>query len=209
MKVHSFHLMPYPYLPDDFEKQYHSVYIDIPSKLYDPELGHRAYNDYLDELELAASLGFDGVCMNEHHYNAYGLMPSPNIMAATLARRTKDVAIVVLGNSIVLHNPPTRIAEEFAMLDVISGGRVVAGFPLGTAMDTNYRLRPDADHAARQVPRGARPHRQGVDGAGALRLERQVHPAALREHLAASRAEAAPADLDPRRQLAGDLGVGH
>jgi alkanesulfonate monooxygenase SsuD/methylene tetrahydromethanopterin reductase-like flavin-dependent oxidoreductase (luciferase family) len=137
VKIHSFYLMPYPYLPDDFEKQYRSVYIDIPSELFDPELGHIAYNDYLDEMEYAASLGFDGVCMNEHHYNAYGLMPSPNIMAATLARRTKDTGIVVLGDSIALHNPPTRIAEEFAMLDVISGGRVVAGFPLGTAMDTN------------------------------------------------------------------------
>ena len=68
--------MPYPYLPDDFEKQYRSVYIDIPSELFDPELGHIAYNDYLDEMEYAGSLGFDGVCMNEHHYNAYGLMPS-------------------------------------------------------------------------------------------------------------------------------------
>jgi alkanesulfonate monooxygenase SsuD/methylene tetrahydromethanopterin reductase-like flavin-dependent oxidoreductase (luciferase family) len=138
VKVISFTLMAYPYLPDDFEKQYHSVYIDIPSELYDPALGHKAYNDYLDELELAASLGFDGVGMNEHHMNAYGLMPSPNIMAASLARRTKDCALVVLGDSIVLHNPSTRIAEEFAMLDGMSGGRVIAGFPLGTAMDTNY-----------------------------------------------------------------------
>jgi alkanesulfonate monooxygenase SsuD/methylene tetrahydromethanopterin reductase-like flavin-dependent oxidoreductase (luciferase family) len=138
VKIISFTLMAYPYLPDDFEKQYHSVYIDIPSELYDPALGHKAYNDYLDELELAASLGFDGVGMNEHHSNAYGLMPSPNIMAASLARRTKDCALVVLGDSIVLHNPSTRIAEEFAMLDVMSGGRMVAGFPLGTAMDTNY-----------------------------------------------------------------------
>jgi alkanesulfonate monooxygenase SsuD/methylene tetrahydromethanopterin reductase-like flavin-dependent oxidoreductase (luciferase family) len=138
VKVISFTLMAYPYLPDDFEKQYHSVYIDIPPKLFDPALGHRAYNDYLDELELAASLGFDGVGMNEHHSNAYGLMPSPNLMAAALARRTKDVALVVLGDSIVLHNPPTRIAEEFAMMDVMSGGRMIAGFPLGTAMDTNY-----------------------------------------------------------------------
>src|SRR5581483_11414155 len=51
---------------------------------------------------------------------------------------TKGTAIVVLGDSIALHNPPTRIAEEFAMLDVLSGGRMVAGFPLGTAMDTTY-----------------------------------------------------------------------
>ena len=65
-------------------------------------------------------------------------MPSPNIMAATLIRRTKRAAVVVLGNSIALYNPPVRVAEEFAMLDVLSGGRLVAGFPVGTSMDTNY-----------------------------------------------------------------------
>ena len=65
-------------------------------------------------------------------------MPSPNIISAGLARRTKDTALVVLGNSIALYNPPVRVAEEFAMLDCISGGRLVAGFPVGTSMDTNY-----------------------------------------------------------------------
>jgi alkanesulfonate monooxygenase SsuD/methylene tetrahydromethanopterin reductase-like flavin-dependent oxidoreductase (luciferase family) len=44
----------------------------------------------------------------------------------------------VLGNSIALYNPPTRVAEEFAMLDCISGGRLIAGFPVGTAMDSCY-----------------------------------------------------------------------
>ena len=65
-------------------------------------------------------------------------MPSPNIIAASLARRTDDVALVVLGASIALYNPPLRVAEEFSMLDCISGGRLVAGFPVGTSMDTNY-----------------------------------------------------------------------
>ena len=65
-------------------------------------------------------------------------MPSPNIIAAALSRRTRDVGLVVLGNSIALYNPPVRVAEEFAMLDCISGGRLIAGFPVGTSMDTNY-----------------------------------------------------------------------
>ncbi|HLF72076.1 MAG TPA: LLM class flavin-dependent oxidoreductase, partial [Dehalococcoidia bacterium] len=138
MKTYAFHLMTYPDLPDDFKEKYHSVYIDIPSALYDPVRGHEIYNNYMDQLEYAAEVGFDGVCVNEHHQNAYGLMASPNLIAAALARRTKDAAIVVLGNSIALYNPPTRVAEELAMLDVISGGRLVAGFPLGTSMDTNY-----------------------------------------------------------------------
>ena len=87
---------------------------------------------------MPARSGFDGIGVNEHHQNGYGIMPSPNIIAAGLARRTKDVALVVLGNFIALYNPPVRVAEEFAMLDCISGGRLVAGFPVGTSMDTNY-----------------------------------------------------------------------
>ena len=138
MKLHWFHLMPYPDLPEDFRERYRSVWVDVPSHLFDPARGHEVYNDYLDELEYAASVGFDGICVNEHHQNAYGLMPSPNLMAASLARRTQDAALVVLGNSLALYNPPTRIAEEMAMIDVISGGRLVAGFPVGTSMDTNY-----------------------------------------------------------------------
>ena len=138
MKVNWFHLMPYPYLPDDFKQKYRSVWVDVPSDLYDPEKGHTVYNDYLDELEFAEQAGFDGLCVNEHHANAYGLMPSPNLMAAALTRRTSKAALVVLGNSIALYNPPLRVAEEFAMLDVMSGGRLVAGFPVGSSMDTNY-----------------------------------------------------------------------
>ena len=65
-------------------------------------------------------------------------MPSPNIIAAGLARRTSKAAICVIGNSIALYNPPIRVAEEFAMLDVISGGRLIAGFPVGTSMDVNF-----------------------------------------------------------------------
>ena len=133
-----FNLMPWPYLPEDFREKYRSVWVDIPSSLYDPVRGHQVYNDYLDQLEFAETVGFDGLGVNEHHANAYGLMPSPTLMAAALARRTSRAALVVLGSSIALYDPPIRVAEEFAMLDVISGGRLVAGFPVGTSMDTNY-----------------------------------------------------------------------
>ncbi len=138
MKSIFFHLMPYPQLPDDFAARHRSVWVDIEPGLFDPVVGHRAYNDYLDELEFAASMGFDGVGINEHHANAYGLMPSPNLWAATLARSCPDQAIVVMGDSVALYNPPLRAAEELAMLDVVSGGRLVAGFPVGTPMDTAY-----------------------------------------------------------------------
>jgi alkanesulfonate monooxygenase SsuD/methylene tetrahydromethanopterin reductase-like flavin-dependent oxidoreductase (luciferase family) len=65
-------------------------------------------------------------------------MPSPNLIASSLARRTTDTALCVMGNSLALYNPPTRVAEEFAMIDCISGGRLIAGFPVGSPMDTCY-----------------------------------------------------------------------
>jgi alkanesulfonate monooxygenase SsuD/methylene tetrahydromethanopterin reductase-like flavin-dependent oxidoreductase (luciferase family) len=138
MRFTWFNLMPWPYLPDDFREKYRSVWVDIPNRLYDPVKGHHVYHEYMDQLEYADSLGFDGIGVNEHHQNGYGLMPSPNLIAATLARRTSRSAICVIGNSIAGYNPPIRVAEEFAMLDVISGGRLVAGFPVGTPMDTNF-----------------------------------------------------------------------
>jgi alkanesulfonate monooxygenase SsuD/methylene tetrahydromethanopterin reductase-like flavin-dependent oxidoreductase (luciferase family) len=138
MKLLWFHLMPYTDLPDDFKQSHPSVWVDIDSRLFDPAKAHVMYNDFLDELEFASELGFDGICCNEHHQNAYGMMPSPNLIAAALARRTRDAALCVMGNSLALYNPPTRVAEEFGMLDVISGGRLIAGFPVGTPMDTCF-----------------------------------------------------------------------
>jgi len=138
VKLLWFHLMPYTDLPEDFRERHESVWVDIDPGLFDPAKAHHLYNDFLDELEHAAETGFDAVCVNEHHANAYGLMPSPNLMAASLARRTTDAALCVMGNSLALYNPPTRVAEEMAMLDCISGGRLIAGFPVGTPMDTCY-----------------------------------------------------------------------
>jgi alkanesulfonate monooxygenase SsuD/methylene tetrahydromethanopterin reductase-like flavin-dependent oxidoreductase (luciferase family) len=138
MKLMWFHLMPYTELPHDFRDKHPSVWVDIHSSLFDPRRAHLMYNDFMDELEFAAEAGFDAVCVNEHHSNGYGLMPSPNLIASALARRTTDTALCVMGNSLALYNPPTRVAEEFAMIDVISGGRLIAGFPVGTPMDTCF-----------------------------------------------------------------------
>ena len=138
MKLLWFHLMPYTELPEDFRQKHPSVWVDIHSSLFDPKRAHLMYNDFMDEMEFAADVGFDAVCCNEHHSNGYGLMPSPNLIASAISRRTRDTAICVMGNSLALYNPPTRVAEEFAMIDCISGGRLIAGFPVGTPMDTCY-----------------------------------------------------------------------
>jgi alkanesulfonate monooxygenase SsuD/methylene tetrahydromethanopterin reductase-like flavin-dependent oxidoreductase (luciferase family) len=131
MKFVFFHLMPYPYLPDDFDEKYASPSLDFPNKHFDPQLGRRLYHRYLDELEHAETVGFDGIAVNEHHQTAYGLMPSPNIMAAALARRTQTAKIMVLGNAIAIRGNPLRVAEEIAMLDHLTDGRLVSGFVRG------------------------------------------------------------------------------
>jgi alkanesulfonate monooxygenase SsuD/methylene tetrahydromethanopterin reductase-like flavin-dependent oxidoreductase (luciferase family) len=123
--------MPYAGLPDDFEERFSSPSLTYPNGYFDPQLGVELYHRYLDELEYADQLGFDGIAVNEHHQSAYGLMPSPNIMAAALARRTSNARLMVLGNAIGIRGNPLRVAEEIAMLDHLSRGRVVSGFVRG------------------------------------------------------------------------------
>lgn len=138
MKLCMFHLMPYRDLPADFEARYRSAFIDPPwFDFADPEKVGQYYNWTLDELLYAAKAGFHGLCTNQHHQNVYGFMANPSLMASVLAKNTngQDIAVIQLGSTLPSTSPPTRIAEEYAMLDCISGGRLVAGFPTGLPSD--------------------------------------------------------------------------
>lgn len=125
--------MPWPHLPapKEFLRDHEAAWVTVPNSMYDPAEGMQLYERYLDELVFAEQLGLDGVVVNEHHQNAYGLMPSPNLIAAALSQRTSRVRICVLGNALALYNPPTRVAEEYAMLDALTGGRLIAGLVVG------------------------------------------------------------------------------
>lgn len=141
MKIAAFHLMPYRDLPDDFEQRYPSAWFSLPFReVGDPDKVSQYYNWTLDELTFAAESGFDGVCTNEHHQNAYGFMVNPNMMGSVLARATRGrgTAIVQMGETAAFLDPPIRVAEEYAMLDAISEGRLVAGFPVGLGGDFAY-----------------------------------------------------------------------
>ena len=78
MKIVSFHLMPYR--PLDFEEaaKHSSAWVVLPNRLYDPVKGAEEYAAYIDFLVDCERLGFDALGVNEHHQNAYGLMPAPN-----------------------------------------------------------------------------------------------------------------------------------
>ena len=131
MKICLFHLMPYGPLDLTYTERHPAAWVSLPNSYYDPEKGHELYNRYLDELEYGDELGFDVLCVNEHHQTAYGLMPVPGVLAGALSRRTKRAEIAVLGRALPLLNNPMSVAEEYAILDNITGGRLIAGFVRG------------------------------------------------------------------------------
>src|SRR2546423_2558760 len=134
LQFYYFHLMPYPALPEEFARTAEAAWVTPSNALFDPDIGHALYNRYLDELVAAEAWGWDGICVNEHHQNVYGTMPSPNLIAAMLTQRTTRCRIGIIGNALPLHDDPLRVAEEIAMLDVISGGRVISRVGRGAAV---------------------------------------------------------------------------
>lgn len=131
MRMAAFHLMPWPYLPEGFPSEEPSAWVTYSNANYDAERGHELYERYLDELVYAADTGFDTICVNEHHQTAYGLMPAPNLVAMALINRTSRADIAIIGNAIPLRDHPLRVAEEVAMLDVMSKGRIFCGIVRG------------------------------------------------------------------------------
>jgi len=125
VKIYNFDLLAYPHVPKEAPRT------PVPSSYFDPLKGAANYNEHLEEMIYCEELGFDGVVFNEHHYSAYGTMPSPNLIAAALSQKTKRIKIGVLGNILPLRNHPVRVAEEYAMIDCLSGGRLIAGFVRG------------------------------------------------------------------------------
>ena len=131
----------YRYLPSDFAQRYDSVvttpYLDLVEgpKIYE------SLHSHVEELLLAARSGFDGVMVTEHSQTSYDLSPNPNLIASILAHTTQveqlDTPITVLGRSLGKSREPLRIAEEYAMLDALSGGRLIAGLPVGLSYDAN------------------------------------------------------------------------
>jgi alkanesulfonate monooxygenase SsuD/methylene tetrahydromethanopterin reductase-like flavin-dependent oxidoreductase (luciferase family) len=131
MQFTCFTLMPYRPLDMEARHKERSAWVVLPNSLYDPVKGADEYESYINQLAYAEELGFDNIGVNEHHQTAYGMMPAPNLIASALIQRTKRVKIAVLGRALPLTNNPLFIAEEFAMLDNMSRGRLIAGFVRG------------------------------------------------------------------------------
>jgi len=86
----------------------------------------RDYREMLAQVAYAEHLGFDEVWLAEHHGSDYGSMPSPQVAAAAIAARTETMRIGIAVSNLTF-DWPVRIAEDYAMVDVISGGRLDFG----------------------------------------------------------------------------------
>jgi alkanesulfonate monooxygenase SsuD/methylene tetrahydromethanopterin reductase-like flavin-dependent oxidoreductase (luciferase family) len=141
MKFHFFHLMPWTTYPEP------PVEWPVSNKSFDPVRGQQLYRDYIDCMVYAEECGFDAIGCNEHHYSPYGLMSNCNVIGGALVYRTKKASLAMFGNLVPLLNP-IRVAEEYAMLDVMSGGRVIAGFMRGIPHEyIAYNIPPSESRA--------------------------------------------------------------
>ena len=135
MKVFAFDLLPYGehlgHLREGTELPW-----PLPKKHFDPKVAAKTYEEHLQAWTLMDDLGYDGIGFNEHHTSPYGLMNSPNLMVAAAAQRTKRLKLLVYGNLLPIHDP-LRLAEELAMVDCLSNGRLISGFARGIPREHN------------------------------------------------------------------------
>ena len=143
MRVFNMCLFGWSQFPDDVEMGEPGCY-PLSNKYFDRELSKPMLNEYMEQIELCDEVGFYGVNMQEHHGNGAfcAFVPSTPVMAAALAQRTKNVKIGLTGTCLPLHNPIT-IAEEVAMVDHLSGGRVIWGALRGATSEyISYFINP-------------------------------------------------------------------
>ena len=84
------------------------------------------YAELLEQVEAAEELGYDSFWIAEHHFHEYGAIPSPPVWMAAAAGRTRRIRLGVAVSVLPFRNP-LLVAEEYAMVDVLSGGRLNFG----------------------------------------------------------------------------------
>ena len=144
MKFCYFHLMPYTGLAPSTGGTW-----PFTNRDFDPAIARDQYRSYIDSMVHAEQCGFDWIGCNEHHFSPYGMMANPNVVAGALVYPTSRVKIAVIGNLVPINNP-VRIAEEYAMLDCMSGGRLVAGLMRGIPHEYIAYNVPPSDSWSRQ-----------------------------------------------------------
>ena len=135
-EVYFFTEMAQSYYPQDIAEKHGYGVLMFPNSHVDPQKAHDLYQMYLEEHQYASEVGFDGVMVNEHHNNPGNMNPSIDMIGSILAQITHRGKILLMGNILSIHDNPLRVAEEIAMMDIISGGRVVSGFVRGLGSES-------------------------------------------------------------------------
>ena len=128
MRAWQFSENAYPYLPP--AEEYESIRINLPNRNYDPAKGAALYDRYIDEWLVAEDEGLE-IMLNEHHQTATCVDPAAPIVLGALARLSKKARLLILGNPVANRNQPVRVAEEMALIDILSKGRLECGFVRG------------------------------------------------------------------------------
>jgi alkanesulfonate monooxygenase SsuD/methylene tetrahydromethanopterin reductase-like flavin-dependent oxidoreductase (luciferase family) len=113
----------------------------------------QAFEELLEQILLTEQLGFAEAWFAEHHHSDYGMLSSPNLMIAALAHRTQRLRFGNLVNVLPLHDP-MRLAEECAILDILTGGRLNVGLGRGVPRD-DLKHGLDRDTAQARFEEGA------------------------------------------------------
>src|SRR5690349_24653858 len=148
MTVFVFDLLAYGESLEHLKKGGAELPYPLGKQHFKADVAVRTYAEHLAAWEEMDRLGYDGVGFNEHHCSPYGLMNSPNLMAAAAAQRTKRLKLLIYGNLLPLHEP-LRLAEELAMIDCMSNGRLISGFARGIPREYQVHNVKLADSRAR------------------------------------------------------------
>ncbi|MBB4662159.1 LLM class flavin-dependent oxidoreductase [Conexibacter arvalis] len=126
----------YPFVPhnDEIGQWSRTNFISLPTEFYDGPSARRMLDDFLDTFVLAEKLGFDGVLHSEQHNGPIGLSGSGLTLSAYIAAVTSNIKIAAVGPIMNAYQSPIRLAEEVALVDQLSNGRLVLGLPMGTGM---------------------------------------------------------------------------
>jgi alkanesulfonate monooxygenase SsuD/methylene tetrahydromethanopterin reductase-like flavin-dependent oxidoreductase (luciferase family) len=126
--------MGYNAYPLEEAERYGYTNLMFPNRLFDAPTARDLWQMFLSEHEYASEMGFDGAVCNEHHNTVLSMQESVNISAAVLTQRIRG-RIALVGNPLPIHDNPVRVAEEIAMLDLISNGRIISGFVRGGGVE--------------------------------------------------------------------------
>jgi alkanesulfonate monooxygenase SsuD/methylene tetrahydromethanopterin reductase-like flavin-dependent oxidoreductase (luciferase family) len=136
MKLYWFSEMPHHVFDEGEDLKYPAMRLEMPNTYFDRDVAATNYHHYFDEHVLADEVGFDGLMINEHHSTPSCSDVSIMMSAAILARQTKRAKIALMGNILPIQDNPIMVAEQIAMADLISGGRIISGFVRGIGVET-------------------------------------------------------------------------